>query len=99
MMSVAPTPLSGKPAISTIASRLPPIWSSKNIIGESFRGATWVSIHNSGGVAWGEVIKGGFGMLLDGTLEADRRLQSMLLYDVNNIKHLLKKLSLLNLCF
>ena len=55
-----------------------------NVIGDSFRGATWVSIHNGGGVGWGEVINGGFGMLLDGTEEANRRLQSMLFYDVNN---------------
>ncbi|WP_240783751.1 urocanate hydratase [Rheinheimera aquimaris] len=55
-----------------------------NVIGDSFRGATWVSIHNGGGVGWGEVINGGFGMLLDGTVEADRRLKSMLLFDVNN---------------
>ena len=55
-----------------------------NVIGDSFRGATWVSIHNGGGVGWGEVINGGFGMLLDGTEEADRRLKNMLLYDVNN---------------
>ena len=56
----------------------------QNVIGDSFRGATWVSIHNGGGVGWGEVINGGFGMLLDGSEDADRRLQSMLLYDVNN---------------
>lgn len=55
-----------------------------NVIGDSFRGATWVSIHNGGGVGWGEVINGGFGMLLDGSGEADRRLKSMLLFDVNN---------------
>jgi urocanate hydratase len=55
-----------------------------NVIGDSFRGATWVSIHNGGGVGWGEVINGGFGMLLDGTKEADVRLKSMLFYDVNN---------------
>ena len=55
-----------------------------NVIGDSFRGATWVSIHNGGGVGWGEVINGGFGMLLDGTSDADRRLKSMLLFDVNN---------------
>uniref|UniRef100_UPI004047FAC5 urocanate hydratase n=1 Tax=Rheinheimera sp. TaxID=1869214 RepID=UPI004047FAC5 len=55
-----------------------------NVIGDSFRGATWVSIHNGGGVGWGEVINGGFGMLLDGSSEADRRLKSMLLFDVNN---------------
>ena len=55
-----------------------------NVIGDSFRGATWVSIHNGGGVGWGEVMNGGFGMLLDGTKEADDRLKSMLFYDVNN---------------
>ncbi|WP_142786351.1 urocanate hydratase [Changchengzhania lutea] len=55
-----------------------------NVIGDSFRGATWVSIHNGGGVGWGEVVNGGFGMLLDGTPEADERLKSMLFYDVNN---------------
>jgi urocanate hydratase len=55
-----------------------------NVIGDSFRGATWVSIHNGGGVGWGEVINGGFGMLLDGTPEADRRLKLMLHWDVNN---------------
>jgi urocanate hydratase len=55
-----------------------------NVIGDSFRGATWVSIHNGGGVGWGEVINGGFGMLLDGTKEADERLKRMLYYDVNN---------------
>lgn len=55
-----------------------------NVIGDSFRGATWVSIHNGGGVGWGEVINGGFGMLLDGTDDADRRLKSMLFWDVNN---------------
>jgi urocanate hydratase len=56
----------------------------QNVIGDSFRGATWVSIHNGGGVGWGEVINGGFGMLLDGTADADRRLRSMLHWDVNN---------------
>ncbi|AZQ83011.1 urocanate hydratase [Colwellia sp. Arc7-635] len=55
-----------------------------NVIGDSFRGATWVSIHNGGGVGWGEVVNGGFGMLLDGTDAAERRLKSMLLFDVNN---------------
>ena len=55
-----------------------------NVIGDSFRGATWVSIHNGGGVGWGEVINGGFGMLLDGSSDAERKLQSMLLFDVNN---------------
>lgn len=56
----------------------------QNVIGDSFRGATWVSIHNGGGVGWGEVINGGFGMLLDGTDDADRRLHQMLYWDVNN---------------
>lgn len=56
----------------------------QNVIGDSFRGATWVSIHNGGGVGWGEVINGGFGMLLDGSAEADRRLKAMLFWDVNN---------------
>ena len=55
-----------------------------NVIGDSFRGATWVSIHNGGGVGWGEVMNGGFGMLLDGTRDADARLKKMLFYDVNN---------------
>ncbi|MGB5417841.1 MAG: urocanate hydratase, partial [Algibacter sp.] len=55
-----------------------------NVIGDSFRGATWVSIHNGGGVGWGEVINGGFGMVLDGTKEAEHRLKSMLFWDVNN---------------
>lgn len=55
-----------------------------NVIGDSFRGATWVSIHNGGGVGWGEVINGGFGMLLDGSEDAEKRLKSMLFYDVNN---------------
>ena len=55
-----------------------------NVIGDSFRGATWVSIHNGGGVGWGEVTNGGFGMLLDGSAAAERRLKSMLLFDVNN---------------
>jgi urocanate hydratase len=56
----------------------------QNVIGDSFRGATWVSIHNGGGVGWGEVINGGFGMLLDGSSEAEARLKKMLFYDVNN---------------
>ncbi|MHC1778413.1 MAG: urocanate hydratase [Lentimicrobium sp.] len=56
----------------------------QNVIGDSFRGATWVSIHNGGGVGWGEVINGGFGMLLDGSADSDRRLRSMLHWDVNN---------------
>jgi len=56
----------------------------QNVIGDSFRGATWVSIHNGGGVGWGEVTNGGFGMFLDGSKEADRRLKMMLHWDVNN---------------
>jgi len=56
----------------------------QNVIGDSFRGATWVSIHNGGGVGWGEVINGGFGMVLDGSMDAQRRLESMLFWDVNN---------------
>jgi len=56
----------------------------QNVIGDSFRGATWVSIHNGGGVGWGEVINGGFGMVLDGSKEASKRLHSMLFWDVNN---------------
>ncbi len=55
-----------------------------NVIGDSFRGATWVSIHNGGGVGWGEVINGGFGMLLDGSEQARKNLENMLFYDVNN---------------
>jgi len=55
-----------------------------NVIGDSFRGATWVSIHNGGGVGWGEVTNGGFGIVLDGSEDATRRLKSMLFYDVNN---------------
>jgi len=55
-----------------------------NVIGDSFRGATWVSIHNGGGVGWGEVINGGFGMLIDGTKEAEKNLKNMLFFDVNN---------------
>ena len=56
----------------------------QNVIGDSFRGATWVSIHNGGGVGWGEVINGGFGMVIDGSQEAEDRLKSMLFWDVNN---------------
>ena len=55
-----------------------------NVIGDSFRGATWVSIHNGGGVGWGEVINGGFGMVLDGSAACERRLEAMLFWDVNN---------------
>ncbi|MDD2279494.1 MAG: urocanate hydratase, partial [Bacteroidales bacterium] len=56
----------------------------QNVIGDSFRGATWVSIHNGGGVGWGEVINGGFGLTLDGSTDAERRLKQMLHWDVNN---------------
>ena len=56
----------------------------QNFVGDSFRGATWISLHNGGGVGWGEVINGGFGLVLDGSLDADRRLKSMLFWDVNN---------------
>lgn len=56
----------------------------QNVIGDSFRGATWVSIHNGGGVGWGEVINGGFGMVIDGSQEAERRIREMLFWDVNN---------------
>lgn len=55
-----------------------------NVIGDAFRGATWVSLHNGGGVGWGEVINGGFGMVIDGSDECDRRIREMLLWDVNN---------------
>jgi urocanate hydratase len=55
-----------------------------NVIGDSFRGATWVSIHNGGGVGWGEVVNGGFGMVIDGSADADRHISEMLLWDVNN---------------
>lgn len=55
-----------------------------NVIGDSFRGATWVSIHNGGGVGWGEVINGGFGMVIDGSEDADRHIRQMLFWDVNN---------------
>jgi len=58
--------------------------SIQNVIGDSFRGATWVSIHNGGGVGWGEVSNGGFGLVLDGTVDADKRLEMMLKWDVNN---------------
>jgi urocanate hydratase len=56
----------------------------QNFVGDSFRGATWISLHNGGGVGWGEVINGGFGMVLDGSADCDRRLKSMLFWDVNN---------------
>ena len=56
----------------------------QNVIGDSFRGATWVSIHNGGGVGWGEVINGGFGMVIDGSEQSTKAIESMLLWDVNN---------------
>ena len=56
----------------------------QNVIGDSFRGATWVSIHNGGGVGWGEVMNGGFGMVIDGSEESARHIREMLLWDVNN---------------
>jgi len=65
-------------------SRFTPDMAVQNVIGDAFRGATWVSLHNGGGVGWGEVINGGFGMVLDGTADAERRLRSMLFWDVNN---------------
>lgn len=58
--------------------------SVQNVIGDAFRGATWVSLHNGGGVGWGQVMNGGFGMVLDGTEDAERRLAAMLFWDVNN---------------
>src|SRR5690606_37360794 len=65
-------------------SRITADMAIQNVSGDSFRGATWVSIHNGGGVGWGEVINGGFGMLLDGSSDSERRLKSMLHWDVNN---------------
>jgi urocanate hydratase len=56
----------------------------QNFVGDGFRGATWISLHNGGGVGWGEVINGGFGLVLDGSSDADRRLKQMLFWDVNN---------------
>ena len=56
----------------------------QNVIGDAFRGATWVSIHNGGGVGWGEVVNGGFGMVIDGSEESGRRIREMLFWDVNN---------------
>jgi urocanate hydratase len=56
----------------------------QNFVGDSFRGATWISLHNGVGVGWGEVINGGFGLVLDGTADAERRLEQMLFWDVNN---------------
>ena len=56
----------------------------QNFVGDAFRGATWISLHNGGGVGWGEVINGGFGMLIDGSAEASHKIESMLHWDVNN---------------
>ena len=56
----------------------------QNVVGDSFRGATWVSLHNGGGVGWGEVINGGFGMVIDGSEDSDRHIREMLFWDVNN---------------
>ena len=56
----------------------------QNFAGDAFRGATWISLHNGGGVGWGEVINGGFGMVIDGTEDSARRIKSMLHWDVNN---------------
>jgi urocanate hydratase len=56
----------------------------QNFVGDGFRGATWISLHNGGGVGWGEVMNGGFGMVLDGSEDADRKLKMMLFWDVNN---------------
>jgi urocanate hydratase len=56
----------------------------QNFVGDSFRGATWISLHNGGGVGWGEVINGGFGLLIDGSNDSERKLLSMLDWDVNN---------------
>jgi urocanate hydratase len=55
-----------------------------NVIGDAFRGATWVSLHNGGGVGWGEAINGGFGMVIDGSAEAERRIRGMIAWDVDN---------------
>ncbi|MDR1671574.1 MAG: urocanate hydratase, partial [Alistipes sp.] len=68
----------------TDGSRFTADMAVQNVIGDSFRGATWVSLHNGGGVGWGEVINGGFGMVIDGSPDADRRIREMLLWDVNN---------------
>jgi urocanate hydratase len=65
-------------------SRFTADMSVQNVIGDSFRGATWVSLHNGGGVGWGEVINGGFGMVLDGTSDTGNKLRMMLHWDVNN---------------
>jgi urocanate hydratase len=67
-----------------VGSRFTADMAVHNFVGDAFRGATWVSLHNGGGVGWGEVINGGFGMVLDGSPEAEKRLRSMLHWDVNN---------------
>lgn len=69
---------------TSIAFFTSPDMAVQNCIGDSFRGATWVALHNGGGVGWGEVINGGFGLVLDGTKEAEDKAQSMLGWDVNN---------------
>jgi urocanate hydratase len=68
----------------TDGSRFTADMAVQNVIGDSFRGATWVSLHNGGGVGWGEVVNGGFGMMIDGSAEADRRIVAMLQWDVDN---------------
>ena len=64
--------------------RLPADMAVQNFAGDAFRGATWISLHNGGGVGWGEVVNGGFGMVIDGSSDAERRLKGMLHWDVNN---------------
>ena len=71
-------------SVTFFASRNATGKSIQNVIGDSFRGATWVSIHNGGGVGWGEVINGGFGMVIEGNKQSEKRLESMLFWDVNN---------------
>ena len=84
MMFLEQTPHTGRhPIFMTVHGTLQ-TWRFTNVIGDGFRGATWISIHNGGGVGWGEVINGGFGMLLDGSSDAERRLKMMLHWDVNN---------------
>jgi urocanate hydratase len=73
-----------RPATSATAARFTADMAVQNFVGDAFRGATWISLHNGGGVGWGEVINGGFGMVLDGSADSDRRLKSMLHWDVNN---------------
>ena len=84
MMCRALIRLTAKPQIFTMARRLLPTWLCRIFVGDGFRGATWISLHNGGGVGWGEVINGGFGMTIDGSPEAEERLKMMLHWDVNN---------------